>query len=70
MRCWPFVHTVPFKCPKYRTTQDLGITYPNTPQRADSTSVQKGCIFLNFQKMCMQWLHRLLSIQFISVLLV
>lgn len=56
-RCWSTTCTDPSKCPRYRTRQDLGITYPNTLQRTEWTFPQKGCTFMHFQKMCVIWIH-------------
>lgn len=62
-RYWSPTCSDPSKCAKYRTRQDLGITYPNTLQRTEWTFPQKGCTFMHFQKMCVwsesMWLHNL-----------
>ena len=61
-RYWTPTCTVPSKWPKYRR-QDLGITYPKTPQRTEWTFPQNGCVFVHFQKMCVwsgsMWLPNL-----------
>lgn len=35
IRYWSPICTDPSKCPRYRTRQDLGITYPSTLQRTE-----------------------------------